>query len=285
MSNKGYYFALIAFENKICFLAKTKIILQFCRESHQYLSTMVSTSRLKYIRSLSQQKYRKAHNTYLAEGDKIVREYLSSESFLEYLIGTAEFLEHHQELIRRHPETEVIAAQSFELEKLSGLKTGTPALLTVRMPARLPFQPIAGKWALMSDAVQDPGNMGTIIRIADWFGIRQLICTPGCADVYNPKVVQSAMGSLLRVTICQEDPEVFFRSVHLPVYATALDGEDIRGAGTLTPGIIVLGNESRGVSPTILQHACRRLKIPGGGGAESLNVAIAAGIVCFALSG
>jgi len=246
---------------------------------------MISASQQKYIRSLHQQKYRKAHNAYVAEGEKIVLEYLKSSADIEYIAATAEFLQDHQALVQRHPEAVVIRMQAYELSKISGLKTNVTALLVLKMPEYQSFDAHPGQWSLMLDAVQDPGNMGTIIRIADWFGISQVICLPGCVEVYNPKVVQAAMGSLLRVKICSVQPETFFSSLQLPVYAAVLDGENIRQAASFPPGIIVLGNESQGISQVIKRHAGYRIAIPGGGAAESLNVAVAAGIVCYALIG
>jgi len=246
---------------------------------------MISASQQKYIRSLHQQKYRKAHNAYVAEGEKIVLEYLKSAAIMEYIAATPEFLHDHRELVRCHPEAAIISLQDFEFSKISGLKTNNTALSVVKMPEPQGFDAYPGQWSLMLDAVQDPGNMGTIIRIADWFGIRQLICLPGCVEVYNPKVVQAAMGSLLRVKVCAVQPETFFPLLQLPVYAAALDGENIRQAGSFLPGIIVMGNESQGISEAIKHHAGHRIAIPGGGAAESLNVAVAAGIICYALMG
>jgi TrmH family RNA methyltransferase len=252
---------------------------------HSNNFVMISAAQQKYIRSLQQQKYRKAHKAYVAEGEKIVLEYLKSTALVEYIAATPEFLQTHQFWVQRHPEATILSLRDFEFEKISGLKTNITALLVVKQSESERFELVPGQWSLLLDAVQDPGNMGTIIRIADWFGIQQVICLAGCVEVYNPKVVQAAMGSLLRVKISTIDPDLFFPNLQLPVYATVLDGENIRKSKSLQPGIIVMGNESQGISEAVKQYATHHIAIPGSGAAESLNVAVATGIICYALLG
>jgi TrmH family RNA methyltransferase len=135
-------------------------------------------------------------------------------------------------------------------------------------------------WYIALDGIQDPGNMGTIIRIADWFGITDLVCSPGCVDVYNPKVVQSAMGGHLRVRIHHRDLVDFLPALNLPLYAAVLGGTDVYEVGRPESGVLVIGNESRGVSPEVVDLATHRLTIPRKGGAESLNAGVSAGILC-----
>jgi TrmH family RNA methyltransferase len=139
------------------------------------------------------------------------------------------------------------------------------------------------EWCLALDDVQDPGNMGTIIRIADWFGIKHIACSPGCVDVYNPKVVQSAMGSHLRVQVHETELGDFIKGLGLPVFAATLHGENVYQLPKPGYGILLLGNESKGVSEELINIATRKVTIPGKGGAESLNVAVSAGILCALL--
>ena len=135
------------------------------------------------------------------------------------------------------------------------------------------------KWLLMLDGIQDPGNMGSIIRIADWFGIAAIYCAPGTADIYNPKVVQAAMGSLLRIQVYYGPCENWLQDCDLPVYATLLEGADVFSATPLPPGIVIIGNEGKGIRPEMLSHVSQTLTIPKIGHAESLNAAVATGIV------
>jgi TrmH family RNA methyltransferase len=143
--------------------------------------------------------------------------------------------------------------------------------------------------SLMLDGIQDPGNLGTIIRIADWFGIRHIICSHACADLYNPKVIQASMGSLMRVKVAYTALTEFLASLPdgFPVYGAVLDGENIMNEKLQSPGILVIGNESKGISPQILSSISRKIKIPAfgdeepGGKAESLNASVAAALICY----
>ncbi|MBL7745420.1 MAG: RNA methyltransferase, partial [Chitinophagaceae bacterium] len=140
--------------------------------------------------------------------------------------------------------------------------------------------PVKGKISLVLDTLQDPGNLGTIIRIADWFGIEQIICSPDCADVYNPKVVQSTMGSIARVKVFYTDlAEWLPVQKDIRIYAAALEGKDITNMNPLKEGLIIIGNESKGIEEEILALANERITIPKKGKAESLNAGVAAGII------
>lgn len=245
----------------------------------------MTKAQIKFIQSLTRQKYRKEYNAYLVEGDKNAREWLTSGAHILQVAGTTAWLEEHSHLINRHPEAEVIACEAFELEKVTALQTAQMVVLVVQMPPVFSFDQPVGQWALYLEKIQDPGNMGTIIRTADWFGIHQIWCSPDCVEIYNPKVVQASMGSLLRVNIAEIEPAAFLSKNKRPIYAAVLNGEDIRPLQGAEYGTIAMGNESKGLSPEMAAAASHRLMIPGSGGAESLNVAVATGILCAKLTG
>lgn len=243
---------------------------------------MLSKAQNKYIRSLTHQKYRKEHNVFLAEGDKVAREWLNSSVRVQMVVALQPWADEHASLITQHPEASVHIVDEHVLESITALQTANQVLLVVAAPQHTTTMPYK-EWCLALDDIQDPGNMGTIIRIADWFGIKHIACSHGCVDVYNPKVVQSAMGSHLRVTVHQTDLALFIKASDMPVFAATLHGENVYQLPRQEHGILVLGNESKGVSNEIMQLATRVLTIPGRGGAESLNVAVSAGILCALL--
>lgn len=245
----------------------------------------MSQTQIKFIQSLSQQKYRKAHNAYLVEGSKNAKEWLESEQKIKFVAALPEWLAEHAAEVARQPEAIVLPLKEFELQKVSTLKTPQSVVLVVEKPEIKAIKIPGNKWSLYLEEVKDPGNMGTIIRIADWFGIQQIFCSENCVEIYNPKVVQATMGSLIRVTTLPCPVEQLFADVSaekLPLYAASLDGDDIKSlpVQNLKPGIIAMGNESLGLSLNLQNHAHFKLKIPGKGHAESLNVAVATGILC-----
>jgi TrmH family RNA methyltransferase len=245
---------------------------------------MLSKAQNKYIRSLTQHKYRNEYTVFIAEGDKIAAEWLATPQPVQMIVALPSWAEVHSDLIQRHPEAEVYIVKEHELESVSALQTPNKVLLVVPIPT--PEKPVLKKeWCLVLDEIQDPGNMGTIIRIADWFGIKHIICSEGCVDVYNPKVVQAAMGSHLRVKFHTADLSGFIAEQSLPVYAAALDGKNVYELKTPAPGIIIIGNESKGISSTLLAQAKTKITIPRIGAAESLNAAVSAGIICALMIG
>lgn len=240
---------------------------------------MLSKAQIKYIRSLTQQKYRKEHHVFIAEGDKIAREWLNSEEYIRHIIALPSWLEEQATLISRHPEAQVAEVSEDILGSVSSLQTPNQALLVVKMPEQPVKLPVAG-WSIALDNIQDPGNMGTIIRIADWFGISNIICSQGCVDVYNPKVVQAAMGGHLRVHFMEADLPAFISNTQLPVLAATLHGKNLYQCQPLNEAILLIGNESKGLSPQLIEKASMQITIPRRGGAESLNAAVSAGIIC-----
>ncbi|MBL7718300.1 MAG: RNA methyltransferase [Flavipsychrobacter sp.] len=240
---------------------------------------MLSKAQNKYIRSLSQQKYRKENNVFVVEGDKIAREWLASGEMVQMIVAVADWAEEHHELVHRHAEASVHIVPEHELAAVSQLQTPNKVLLVVRHMPRFP-EVEANAWCLALDDIQDPGNMGTIIRIADWFGIPDVVCSPGCVDAYNPKVIQAAMGGHLRVAIHTMHLPDFVKSASVPVLAATLGGESLYEVEPRSSGILVIGNESRGVSEGVLSLATRQVTIPRKGGAESLNAGVSTGILC-----
>lgn len=238
---------------------------------------MLSKAQIKYIQSLQHKKNRQKSGQFVAEGDKIVHELITgSAAAVKAVYATAQWLEG-----RRVPAGIAVEAVTPEvLKQLSSLSTPNQALALADMPALPPLR-LEGAVSLALDTLQDPGNLGTIIRIADWFGIRQVICSPDSADAYNAKTIQATMGSLLRVPVYVQ-PLVELLQAHprIPSYAVTLNGDNIVNVPPLKEGIILIGNESRGLSATVLEHCSRRITIPRLGEAESLNAAVATGIIC-----
>ena len=248
----------------------------------------LTKSQIHLIRSLEQKKHRVEHGLFVVEGDKTVRELLDSPLTVEHLFAKPAWIEQlPTHLLDRAKH--VFKITDVELSRISFLKTPNQALALVQIPQyRLCMKEITGELSLFLDEVQDPGNLGTIIRIADWFGARWVVCGKGCADPFNPKTVQSTMGAIIRVKTCQSD-ETFFQQLKtyrsdFPVYGTFLDGENLYDAPLSSQAVIVMGNESKGISDVVAQFVNRRLLIPsypiGAPTSESLNVAAAAAIVC-----
>ncbi len=243
---------------------------------------MLSKAQNKYIRSLSQQKYRAEHGVFVVEGDKIAREWLAESHRIQYIVATEQWLQDNVKLTAKHRDAIIASVSEQELQALSQLQKANEVLLVVYRDNDKAILP-AEEWCIALDTLQDPGNMGTIIRIADWFGIGHVIATPDSVDFYNSKVIQAAMGGHLRVQLHSADILQFIVQSDMPVYAAALDGDNIYNLKDVKPGILVIGNESKGISAAVMQQATRKITIPRIGGAESLNAAVSAGIICALL--
>ena len=240
---------------------------------------MLSKNEIKDIQSLSHKKFRKALKLFIAEGPKVVEELLEIiPSQIEKIYATAEWSPavtgFEKKLSRVTPE---------ELERISTLKTPNQVLALVRFFDEKP--PEGQDFSLYLDTIQDPGNLGTIIRIADWFNIKHVICNEGCADLYNPKVVQATMASIARVSVYYDEEGNWLKNYGGPVYAAALDGRSIYDMEKKMKGVLVIGNESRGISEEVMAFCTEKITIPAKGGAESLNAAVATGIILSHLVG
>jgi len=243
---------------------------------------MISKARIKWIKSLEMRKYRLQHGAFVAEGPKLVGELLPRFAPL-YIAATKEWLDTNCQIaqLSNCPIDEV---SREELGRASLLKTPQNVLAVMPIPPARSFTPSPLHLYLALDGIQDPGNLGTILRTTDWFGIRHILLSEGTADVYSPKCVQSCMGALARVEVhyCNL-PEVLGQA-EIPVYGTFLDGTDIYEEELSSGGIIVMGNEGNGISAEVANHVTRRLYVPtypkGSQTTESLNVAACTAIVC-----
>lgn len=234
---------------------------------------MVSKNQLKLIASLQQKKYRAAHQLFTAEGVKVIGELLSASFKLHHLYCT-------ELVFASVSETQKTLVTASELAKMSALSTVNNCLAVFEIPQP---QPIVQDGLIVAlDDVRDPGNLGTILRMCDWFGVQQLICSRETVDLYNPKVVQATMGSLARVQVHYVDLPSWLEQTHLPVFGTFMDGANIYQQNLPAQGIIVLGNEANGIGTAVEKWVQKRIAIPRFGPlkqTESLNVASAAAIV------
>jgi len=239
---------------------------------------MLSKNEIKDIQSLSHKKGRDAHRLFVAEGPKIVSELIALiPERIQKIYATSEWLQ-----VNPAASSKSVTVTASELERISFLKTPNEVLATFS-----PFpnkEPASTGFTIYLDAIQDPGNLGTIIRTADWFGVKQLVCSPLCADVYNPKVIQSTMASIARVAVYYDEDGSWLPKQKRPIYAAVLGGRSMKELQPHRDAILMIGNESRGLSGEALQFATEQISIPGRGEAESLNAAVAAGILLSYLS-
>lgn len=245
---------------------------------------MISKNKIKYIRSLELKKNRNKEGLFVAEGHKVVDDLLALRPAM-LLVATKEWLQGKH----LNERTEVIEVTEEELRKVSFLQHPQQVLAIFEQDSQNAFNATevdVTELSLALDGVQDPGNLGTIIRIADWFGITHIYCSQETADVYNPKVVQATMGSIARVSVRYGDLQALIDNLPegTPVYGTLLDGENIYQQELDNKGIIIMGNEGKGISPALAKKVNKRLLIPnfpeGRATADSLNVAIATAITC-----
>lgn len=258
---------------------------------------MIPASRIKYIRSLQQKKFRRQHGVFVAEGEKIVGELIGASLAnapdttirLECICAVEDWMNRHRRILPAELETYIVSPA--ELKRISGLTTPNMVLAVVATPQYSWSQAdLTGERILLLDGIQDPGNLGTIVRTADWFGIRRIFCSPDTADVFSPKVIQATMGSFLRVQVSYTGLADLIRQMPRghAVYGATLDGADVFGIRPPASGMLVIGNESRGISPELLPVIRTKVRIPGpiphtgvtgGVGPESLNASVAAGIL------
>jgi len=238
---------------------------------------MLSKRQSKYFKSLQLKKYRQLEGKFLVEGAKGVEEVLQSRYEVESLIGTSDYLKTLSGEMRSKA-AEVLEAKENDLIQIGTFKSNSTALAVVKMPVSTRPEQIRDKYILALDSVNDPGNLGTIIRIADWYGIQNIICSMDTADVYNPKVINSTMGSFTRVNVIYTNLKDYLSRSGMRVYGALLEGKTIYSS-QLGEGIILMGSESHGISDELRPLVTDPVKIPGRGGAESLNVAVATAVV------
>jgi TrmH family RNA methyltransferase len=240
---------------------------------------MLSKSQISFVNALHQKKHRKEQGLFIAEGSKSVAEFTQSNYIIDTIFHTPGALSKFSNVSATVKLQEVTEA---ELKKISTLTTPQDALALIRIPEKTDILPesFSGKFVLVLDGVQDPGNLGTIIRTADWFGFSDVICSTDTVEAYNPKVVQASMGSLSRMNVYYEDLSPFLSSAKAPVYATVLNGKSLYETKFKDEGFIILGNEGNGISKEVKDISTKAITIPSFGKAESLNVAISAAIIC-----
>ena len=248
---------------------------------------MLSKNRIKFINSLKKKKFREKHRQFIIEGDKMVREFINSNYVINQIISTEKWLELIPSNLEM-PSEKVEFVKPSELKKLSAFKTPANVLAIVHFQDyQLLFEEITENITIILDSINDPGNMGTIIRSASWFGINNIICSPDCVDIYNPKVLQATMGALCSVHVFYEELVPLLKKysdeTDFPIYGTFPAGNSIYELELSSKGFIILGNESRGISEKYLAFINQKLSIPSfpscKNRAESLNVSTATAII------
>jgi TrmH family RNA methyltransferase len=244
---------------------------------------MITKRTLKLIKSLQLKKYRKKYSLFLVEGSKVVTELIQSDYKIQTLLTTQVFLEEREESVKSKNIPEVFITDEKTLSAASHFRNNNTVLAVVSIPEKSSPPPIAltHGYVLALDDVKDPGNLGTIIRIADWYGIRHIVCSPETTDVYNPKVISASMGSFMRVNVQYADLPAYLSQSKMCIYAAYVNaGTNIHNTKFGKAGIILMGSESHGISPDMEQYVSQKINIPSFGSAESLNVSISAGIIC-----
>lgn len=238
---------------------------------------MLSKSRVKYIQSLYHKKFRDEAGTYVIEGPKVLAEFLEvAPAVIREVYCVQSWLDHSQLTANIKPGI-ITVVEAFELQKISSLSTPNQVLAVVaKNQLKLPS---TDGITLMLDNIQDPGNLGTMVRSADWFGIKNIICSEDCVDVYNPKVIQSTMGSILRVNISYHNLEDICKAYTGNIYAATLSGQSVYKISPPGDCLVLIGNESKGIRQQLLSYCTSQVTIPRLGKAESLNAAVATGIL------
>lgn len=235
---------------------------------------MVSKNQIKLITSLQQKKYRIKHDLFFVEGTKVIQEFYRAGWKIHTLFST--------EKLDFIPESKVTLISEMELQKISALKSPNRALAVFFLPKLKSFN--SSDFTVALDGIRDPGNLGTIIRLCDWFGVSDVLCSLDTADCFNPKVIQASMGSLARTQVHYIDLELYFKEENtLPVYGAFMDGKNVyKQKQLLRKAILLIGNEGKGISPSLETYISHRVSIPQFGDVqqtESLNAAMAASIL------
>jgi TrmH family RNA methyltransferase len=247
---------------------------------------MVSRNKMNFIVSLQKKKVREEEKLFVIEGDKLIKEFLTAKIPIKILVAKPEFL-NSLPPAHRQSMAEIIPASYNELKRISTLKTPHNALAVIEMPdVRMDPLTLKNELTVALDCIQDPWNLGTIIRAAAWFGLRNIFCSQDCVDVYNPKVIQSSMGAILNVNVFYTDIRILLESARsngIKIYGTVMKGKSVYSSRLSGTGIILFGNESKGISDDLLPFITNRIMIPkinkGTPGIDSLNVSMAASVI------
>jgi TrmH family RNA methyltransferase len=235
---------------------------------------MLSKDEVKYIQSLYHKKQRQQEGLFIAEGPKLLSELLASDYAIQKIYAVDNWLANNAAITHS-----IVMVTTDELQRISNLQTPNQVIAIVQQKTTITAPIFTNKISIVLDGIQDPGNLGTIIRNADWFGITQLICSHNTVDLYNPKVIQSTMGSFTRTNIWHTDLTAVLANVTVPIYGALLQGQSIYKVTKPTAGILVIGSEGNGISNAIMPLITNPITIPKIGGAESLNAAVAMGIL------
>ncbi len=239
----------------------------------------LSNKQVKFIKSLRLKKYRQQENAFVVEGVKNVQLLLASRYTVQMIVGTPSFLDTHS-FVGQH-NAAIFQVNEATLTTLGTFTTNQAVLAVADIPpTHTSLAPPSGTWGLVLDNIRDPGNLGTIVRVADWYNIPALICSPSTVDLYNPKVLHASMGSFTHVQVHYTSLPAFLSSTSWPILGTFTTGDNIHNTPLPFPGLIVIGNESQGISPAVLPYIQQQISIPRYGQAESLNAAMATAIVC-----
>ncbi|MBV9962503.1 MAG: RNA methyltransferase [Parafilimonas sp.] len=238
---------------------------------------MLSRNEVKYIQTLRHKKNRDEENVFVAEGVKIAGELLQSGFNIQKIYAVKSWIDQHPGL------KNVVEVSENELKRISNFETPNKIVAIVEKNRSVQIPSLKGKITLMLDGIQDPGNLGTIIRTADWFGIENIIASNDTADLYNPKVIQSTMGSFARVNVLYTGLSTFLSGNNITVIGATLDGDNVSAIKKMNECIIIIGNEGKGIRKEIEPFVQKKISIPKTGNAESLNAAVATGILLFQL--
>jgi RNA methyltransferase, TrmH family len=232
------------------------------------VSYTLTKAQITHIKQLQDNKYRKEFGVYIAEGEKILQEFLKNPTLIDQIFSSKPLPIPH------------LLITEVQMAKISALQTPTSVLAIIQMEAeKLVID--SSTFYLLLDGIQDPGNMGTIVRIADWYGIQNIVCSPESADAYSPKAVQASMGSISRVAVHRLSlVDLLSNESNMPTYVAVLDGVAINTVAKGVAGFIIIGSEGRGVSSEVMQLCKTKITIPGAGQCESLNASVACGIIC-----
>lgn len=239
---------------------------------------MITKNQIKYINSLQQKKFRVENQSFIVEGAKSVLELLKSDFKIEMLFVTDEFFEENENAFENLPFPAEKVNQA-DLEKAGSFNSNNAALAVVKTKENEELLVQQNEYALILDDIRDPGNLGTIIRVADWYGIHKIICSHATVDFYNPKVISATMGSFTRSNLYYTDLENFIKNQSVNIYGTLLNGDNIHQTKFAESGYIVIGNEANGISTNIEKLITHKITIPRFGEAESLNAGIATAVV------
>lgn len=234
---------------------------------------MLSRNEFKYIQSLFDKKNRQEEGLFIAEGPKLIEELLKSNYTIRKIYANDNWVAENPDYTDN-----LTIVNEAELSRMSGLQNANKVLAIVHQRENV-FPTLDNHFSIVLDSIQDPGNFGTIIRIADWYGIKNILCSEDCVELYNPKVIQSTMGSFVRVNCWYGTIATVLQESSIPVYGALLNGKNMQLQNKVKEGFLVIGNEGKGISKEILPYINHAITIPRIGGAESLNAAVATGII------